>query len=187
MKFFDKLKFKKAQKNKEKIDKDEFTGYVDSLLEQTQHPTDDEIDERFSLDNMSMNERYSVDNAIDLLRDLPDVEPEVLATIVRKTLESAKIDVTHIISSAQSKQEKLESDIEILNQNIAGLQEQLGKNRERIRETNESLDEVRNVKALLQKSFGIVEPEIKKVSYGSNKDQNVTSLTDSGRFQVKAK
>lgn len=170
---------------KENLEKDEFSGYVDSLLSQTDQPTNDEIDDRFSLDNMSINETYSVDNAIDLLRDLPDVDQDVLATIVRKTLESANIDVKNIAHSAQAKEDKLCSDIEKMNKNIKALQNEIRLQKEQIEKMTESLNETRHVRSLLHQSFGAPDSTLdgeKRIDIRS--DKSTVNLTDTGSFKV---
>ena len=174
-----------SQEKKPVSDKDEFSGYVDNLLSETEHPTNDEIDDKFSLENMSINESYSVDNAAKLLKDLPDVDQDVLATIVRKTLESANIDVKNIALSAQAKEDKLCSDIDKLNKRIKALQNEIKLNKEQIEKTTESLDETRKVRALLHHSYGGTNMKLDDDnSIDIRADNSSVSLTDTGSFKV---
>jgi len=66
---------------------------------------------------------YGVEDAIKLMRELPDNKKEMVITIVQKTLVSAKINVSTIIDDATRKIDRLEKKNEKLAQEIRELEE----------------------------------------------------------------
>ncbi len=139
------------QKSKtEDSNKDELPQYVDSLLENSNQSTNEEIDEKFSVQSMSLNNSYGIDHVVALMRDLPEVNKDVLVTVVTKTLESANINVANIINDAAAKEQLLESEISTLKEDIKTLQEQIAEKEERISVSTAILKETQKVKSLLE-------------------------------------
>lgn len=66
---------------------------------------------------------YGIEDAIQLMRELPDNKKEMVITIVQKTLVSAKINVSTILDDATRKIERLERKNEKLAQEIRELEE----------------------------------------------------------------
>ncbi|MGD8567774.1 MAG: hypothetical protein PVJ39_06780, partial [Gammaproteobacteria bacterium] len=116
--------------------KDDLPQYVDNLLENSGQSTNEEIDERFSVENMALGANYSIDQAVALMRDLPDDQSDIVVSVVTKTLQSANINVTKIIDEARNKEGALESDIEKLNADIESLQAEIANRKEQITVTN---------------------------------------------------
>lgn len=131
---------------------DELGGYVDNLLKNSGQPTNEEIDEHFSIENMSLNKNYSIDHAVELMRELPDHGSDVVVTVVAKTLQSANINVNKIIDDAKDKEASLEAQIRKLNEEIEMLQTQIADKKEQISVSNATLEETRKVRGLLEKS-----------------------------------
>ena len=131
---------------------DELGGYVDNLLKNSGQPTNEEIDEHFSIENMSLNKHYSIDHAVELMRELPDHGSDVVVTVVAKTLQSANINVNKIIDDAKDKEASLEAQIRKLNEEIEMLQTQIADKKEQISVSNATLEETRKVRGLLETS-----------------------------------
>ena len=132
--------------------KDELPQYVDNLLENSHQTTNEEIDERFSLESMSLNNKYGIDHVVALMRDLPDANNDVVVAVVTKTLESANINVVNIINDASKKEQMLESDIHQLKNEIKDLQAQIAEKEEKISVSTAILEETQKVRGLLESS-----------------------------------
>lgn len=131
---------------------DELPQYVDNLLENSGRPSNEEIDERFSIENMSLGNTYSIDQAVALMRDLPDHHNDVVVAVVTKTLLSANINVNKIIDDARQKEASLESEIQQLTAQIEALQIEIANKKEQINVSNAMLEETRRVRKLLERS-----------------------------------
>ncbi|WP_455201922.1 hypothetical protein [Kaarinaea lacus] len=132
--------------------KDELPKYVDSLLEDSHKTTNEEIDERFSVATMSLNNNYGIDHVVALMRDLPNDNSEVVVAVVTKTLESANINISNIITDAAKKEQMLESEIHQLKDEIKTLQAQIAEKEEKISVSTAILEETKKVKGLLEDS-----------------------------------
>jgi len=62
---------------------------------------------------------YGIEDAIKLMRQLPNVDSEILITVVNKTLESANIKVSEIIADAENKEVNIEERNNRLSSRIA--------------------------------------------------------------------
>lgn len=130
--------------------KDELPQYVDSLLEDSHKTTNEEIDERFSVESMSLNNTYGIDHVVALMRDLPNDNSDVVVAVVTKTLESANINIGDIIDDAAKKEQMLESEINQLKDEINTLQAQIAEKEEKISVSTAILVETKKVKGLLE-------------------------------------
>ena len=131
---------------------DELPKYVDTLLESSHQSTNDEIDERFSVQSMSLNQKYGIDHAVALMRDLPNENFNVIVSVVTKTLESANIDVACIIEDAKVKEMTLYSQIKQLNEEINALEAQIADKKEQIKVSSAILEETCKVREMLEQS-----------------------------------
>ncbi|HEY5603872.1 MAG TPA: hypothetical protein VIM41_12250 [Gammaproteobacteria bacterium] len=134
----------------EKKASDELPNYVDTLLESTRQPTNDEIDERFSIARMSLNTKYGIDHAMALMRGLPNENSNVIISVVTKTLESANINVSNIIEDAKTKEGALHAQIKHLNEEITALETQIAAKKEQIHITTAILEETCKVREMLE-------------------------------------
>lgn len=94
--------------------------------------------------------KYDIEDAISLMRDLPRDTPEIVVTVVKKTLESTKIHVSDIISDAQAKEERLRAQNNKLEDEIAKLETQIADRKNQISNLMDDLKETSEVKELLQ-------------------------------------
>lgn len=166
------------QRNKtEEKTSDELPQYVDNLLKNSNQSTNEEIDERFSVENMALNSNYGIDHAVALMRDLPGDNPEIVVSVVTKTLESANIDITKIIQDANTKEQNLESQIQNLNDEIKSLQDKIAEKKEQINVSTAVLDETRKVRGML-KGSSPSEEKTKEVAKSRNKKSDVSEKSD---------
>jgi chromosome segregation ATPase len=86
------------------------------------------------------------------MRDLPEHQNDVVVAVVTKTLQSANINVNKIIDDAMNKEASLESEIQRLTTEIDALQTEIANKKEQINVTNAMLEETRKVRELLEKS-----------------------------------
>ncbi len=93
---------------------------------------------------------YGIEDAIDLMRDLPKDSKEVVVTVVKKTLESTNIQVSDIISDASGKEDRLRKQNARLEDEIAKLEAQISDRRSQISDLMSDLKETSEVKDLLQ-------------------------------------
>ncbi len=97
----------------------------------------------------SIKQSYGIEDAIALMRKLPNVNSEITITVVKKTLESANIKVEEIISDAQRKESQIETRTEQLSKEISELQDRIAHLNEEINELTTDLKETTKVKNLL--------------------------------------
>jgi TolA-binding protein len=97
----------------------------------------------------SIKQSYGIEDAIALMRKLPNVNSEITITVVKKTLESANIQVEEIISDASRKESQIENRTEQLSKEISELQHRIARLNEEINELTTDLKETTKVKSLL--------------------------------------
>lgn len=100
------------------------------------------------------NTGYGIDDAITLLRELPDKDDETLIRIVCKTLESAQIRTRDILKDADQKEQRLERERNQVKQDIASLEKQLNAKRQSLAGLEGSLEELHRTRGRLQKAAG---------------------------------
>jgi len=178
------------QKAKQTIKhKDELPEYVESLLENSNAISNEEIDERFSVKNMALSVNYGIDHAIQLLRALPDDNTDIVVSVVTKTLESANIDVSKIIQDAESKAKSLEAQVLQLNEEIKALQDLITQKKDQINISTEILGETQKVKGLLESARHKVEqPRNMEVvrNYPAKSAKNTQPEQDTGNLSLHA-
>lgn len=104
----------------------------------------------------AIKQSYGIEDAIALMRKLPNVNSEITITVVKKTLESANIQVEEIISDAARKESQIEERTEQLSKEISELQDRIARLNGEISELTSDLKETTKVKNLL---LGASEPE----------------------------
>ncbi|WP_455222457.1 hypothetical protein [Kaarinaea lacus] len=166
---------------------DELPKYVDTLLEDSQQSTDEEIDERFSVEGMSLNQQYGIDHAVALLRELPDENSSVIVSVVTRTLESANINVVNIIDDAKVKETTLQSQIKQLNEEIAELENQIAEKKEQINVSTAILEETCKVRRLLEQAENAPQATTAKSSDASVKKEHSAKHGESSKNQTVAK
>ena len=99
------------------------------------------------------NETYGIQDAIKLMRKLPNVNTDIVISVVIKTLESADIKVEEIISDAQQRESRIEDRSVKLITEIDELESQISKLNSEITQLNSDLEETSKVKSLLLQSI----------------------------------
>jgi vacuolar-type H+-ATPase subunit I/STV1 len=89
---------------------------------------------------------YGIEDAIKLMRELPDNKKEMVISIVQKTLISAKINVATIIDDAGRKIDRLERKNEKLGQEIRELEEAIMQRKLEMDHNARDIAETRDVK-----------------------------------------
>jgi chromosome segregation ATPase len=97
----------------------------------------------------SIKQSYGIEDAIALMRKLPNVNSEITITVVKKTLESANIKVEEIISDAERKETQIETRTDQLSKEINELQDRISHLNGEINELTADLKETTKVKNLL--------------------------------------
>lgn len=75
---------------------------------------------------------YGIDKAIELMRQLPEDNIELVVQVVKTTLESLGIDVGSIIQDAALRQSDIQTRIGVLRKEIAGLETEIDTRRSEI-------------------------------------------------------
>ncbi|NOZ54222.1 MAG: hypothetical protein GXP08_14015 [Gammaproteobacteria bacterium] len=136
---------------------------------------------------------YGIQDAIELMRKLPNVNSDIVITVVRKTLESTNIQVKEIISDAQKRETEIEDRSDQLIMEIEKLESKISELNEEITELNAEIEETTKVKDLLLNSMAQEAPEADKVATsatvntGSNASKNASNsdkAVDTGSGQV---
>ncbi len=107
---------------------------------------------------------YGIQDAIELMRQLPDVNTEIVISVVIKTLESANIQVAEIITDAQSRETRIENRSVELIKNIEQLETQIAGLTEEITHLNSDFEETSKVKDLLVASLKHEKSESKEAA-----------------------
>lgn len=138
--------FKKSKDDSE-LEFDVVTSYEQE--EETSEPEHHQHHTSSSSLRATIKQSYGIEDAIALMRKLPNVNSEITITVVKKTLESANIQVEEIISDAQRKESQIESRTKQLSTEINELQERIAHLNGEINELTSDLKETTKVKNLL--------------------------------------
>lgn len=92
---------------------------------------------------------YGIDDAIQLMRTLPQENVELVVRVVKHTLESTRIDIAAIIDDASQKQQRIEARVGILKDAIADLEREIQVRRKEIDELETDHRETTKVKERL--------------------------------------
>jgi 2-oxoglutarate dehydrogenase E2 component (dihydrolipoamide succinyltransferase) len=92
---------------------------------------------------------FGIQRAMELMRNLPADNVELVVEVVRKTLESANIDVANIITDANDKQETIEKRVAKLRAEIAEFREEIAGREQEIRGLEADFAETKSVKERL--------------------------------------
>ncbi len=130
-----------------------------SSEEQQQAPRENQLGNKISSFN------YGIEEAVSLMRKLPDVDTDVVITVVRKTLESANVRVDEIISDAEKKEGNINKRTNTLTSEIEELQKKITLRNKEISILTKDLQETTKVKKLLQQG----EREAKAAAAGNSK------------------
>ena len=109
-----------------------------------EQPRDNQLGNKISSFN------YGIEEAVGLMRKLPDVDTEVVITVVRKTLESANVRVNEIINDAEKKEGNINKRTNTLTSEIEELQKKITLRNKEISILTKDLQETTKVKKLLQ-------------------------------------
>lgn len=93
---------------------------------------------------------YGIQDAIKLMRNLPNANQDVIIAVVKQTLESAAIKVSDIIVDAEYKESSMESQIDTLTAEVEKFTSEIKKRTEEIATVKLALEETTNVKDLLK-------------------------------------
>ena len=92
---------------------------------------------------------YGIDDAIQLMRTLPQENVELVVRVVKHTLESTRIDIAAIIDDASQKQQRIEARVQVLKDAIADLEKEIQVRRKEIDELETDHRETTKVKERL--------------------------------------
>lgn len=93
--------------------------------------------------------RYGINQAIELMRTLPQDNVELVVQVVKRTLESTHIRIDTIIGDATRKQSDIEGRMTVLKQEIAELERDIASRRNEIAGLDADLKETTMVKERL--------------------------------------
>ncbi|MGH1472296.1 MAG: hypothetical protein ACRBCS_13980 [Cellvibrionaceae bacterium] len=122
---------------------------------------------------------YGIEDAIQLMKSLPRDNPEVVVTVVKKTLESTKIQVQDILNDAKDKEERIRSKHKALEAEIKQLQEQISKRNQQISDLVQDLNETTDVRQQLELALELDESKTNKTTSSPGSTSSATSTTGS--------
>ena len=93
---------------------------------------------------------YGIDNAIELMRQMPDGDINIISTVIRRTLESTNVQVAEIITDAKNKEADIRSRAKRLEAEIRDLEEKVSTRNTEIQGLQITLDEITQVMEYLQ-------------------------------------
>ncbi|NOX43468.1 MAG: hypothetical protein GXP19_07020 [Gammaproteobacteria bacterium] len=105
---------------------------------------------------------YGIQDAIELMRQLPNVNTDIVISVVIKTLESANIQVSEIICDAGERETRIENRSVELISKIEQLDIQITELNEEITHLNADFEETTKVKSLLEASLKQDKPKKEK-------------------------
>ena len=145
---------------------------------------------------------YGIDDAIALMRDLPETDNIALVVqVIKRTLESMRVDVAAIIEDGITKQHSLENQVKTLQREIASLLQELAQRREEIASLRADQEETHSVRVLLLGSKSLAAPappppppppsprdesepsDSKQVDDGWKEDTDVPVTVDAGAIE----
>ena len=94
--------------------------------------------------------KYGIEDAIELLRELPRENNELVVTVVNKTLQSMDIVVGDIIKDADAKEARIRKQHKALEQEVKELQGKIAKRNQEMSDMLGDLKETTEVKKRLQ-------------------------------------
>lgn len=97
---------------------------------------------------------YSIEDAIQLMRQLPTLPDEQMMEIVCKTLESANIKTADVLKDANHKEQRIRRETSGIEKDIANLQAQIDERQQRLQKMSESLEELMEIKARFEAASG---------------------------------
>ncbi len=89
---------------------------------------------------------YGVDQAIQLMRTLPQDNVELVVQVVKHTLESAQIQISHIIDDATHRQQDIEGRVQVLKDEIAELEKEISTRKQEIERLEADHEETTTVR-----------------------------------------
>jgi hypothetical protein len=93
---------------------------------------------------------FGIQKTIELMRQLPPDNVELVVSVVKTTLESMNVDVTSIIGDAQAKQDKITTRVAGLRDEIAELREEIAGREEEITALESDFAETKMVRERLE-------------------------------------
>jgi len=135
-----------------KVQRDDFDSPVERIdLGASSSPTAGGASERLRVvPARGPESEYGIQKAIELMRTLPAGQIELVAQVVKVTLESARIDIGAIIEDASARQERIQSRIAALKSGIAELEEEIAQRRDEIGKLDADYAETSTVKDRLE-------------------------------------
>lgn len=98
--------------------------------------------------------RYSIEDAIQLMRQLPTMPDDQMMEIICKTLESAKIKTADVLQDANQKEQRIRRENSGIEKEIANLQAQIDERQRRLQQMSETLEELMEIKARFEAASG---------------------------------
>jgi uncharacterized protein YeeX (DUF496 family) len=92
---------------------------------------------------------YGIEQAIQLMRTLPQENVELVVQVVKHTLESTKIQLTRIIEDANQKQQDIQARITVLREEIADYEKEISTRKAEIETLEADHEETSTVKERL--------------------------------------
>ena len=105
-----------------------------------------------------VDQGYGIEEAISLMRRVPDEKPELVVLVVKKTLESANIRIAPIINDATSRQKRIDNRVASLQHEVATLQGEVAALAEDILSLQADRDETSLVKERLELALTLGAP-----------------------------
>ena len=100
-------------------------------------------------DELEPTADYGIDQAMKLMRTLPQENVELVVSVVKTTLESLHIKLPRIIEEAGQRQEDIQGRIQVLRGEIAELEKEIAARREEIASLEADYEETSTVKERL--------------------------------------
>jgi DNA-binding transcriptional MerR regulator len=122
---------------------------------------------------------YGIEDAIQLMRRLPEADLHILSAVIKECLESTNIRIANIIKDAEVKEVRLEERIKKLRGEIEDLEAMITSRRATIQALNEDLDETRQVKNNLSLAEGAYDLAI-EAGGAERQQQDAAQLESAG-------
>lgn len=150
---------KNSTQNPEGNQNNNLPDYVDTLLEQADLDSVPELGPQIP----SKKSEYGINDAINLMRKLPQENSQLVVSVVKETLSSANIDVDEVISDAHNKITGFEQRLDTLDSEINDLETLIDQKRKEISEIEANLEETQSVQNLLQSCSNTKQTPAKQV------------------------
>ncbi len=130
----------------------------------------------------TQHQDYGIEQAIALMRTLPSDSVELVVRVVKHTLESTNIDIPTIIEDATAKEDRIDTRVVLLQEEIGDLEDEITRRSREI----EDLDNDRKETSMVKERLELAEKLDRQTTTSASTSSPDTSSPDTSNPQETA-